>query len=38
MEGGLDLPQEHAILDHPGFQSTELLRKLQGKAARQLGA
>ncbi|HEY4291396.1 MAG TPA: RtcB family protein [Puia sp.] len=38
MEGGLDLPQEHAILDHPDFQSTELLRKLQGKAARQLGS
>ncbi len=38
MEGGLDLPQEHAVLDHPGFQSTELLRKLQGKAARQLGS
>jgi tRNA-splicing ligase RtcB len=38
MEGGLDLPQEHAVLDHPVFQSTELLRKLQGKAARQLGS
>jgi tRNA-splicing ligase RtcB (3'-phosphate/5'-hydroxy nucleic acid ligase) len=38
MEGGLDLPQEHAVLDHPVFQSTEFLRKLQGKAARQLGS
>jgi tRNA-splicing ligase RtcB len=38
MEGGLDLPQEHAILDHPDFQSTELLRKMLGKAARQLGS
>jgi tRNA-splicing ligase RtcB (3'-phosphate/5'-hydroxy nucleic acid ligase) len=38
MEGGLDLPQEHAVLDHPAFQSTGLLRKLQGKAARQLGS
>ncbi len=38
MEGGLGLPQEHAVLDHPAFQSTELLRKLKGKAARQLGS
>jgi tRNA-splicing ligase RtcB len=36
-DGGLDLRQEHEILDHPGFQDTELLRKLHGKAARQLG-
>ncbi len=37
MEGGLDNPQEHAILDHPDFKTTTLLRKLQAKAVRQLG-
>ncbi|RFM34598.1 RtcB family protein [Chitinophaga silvisoli] len=37
LEGGLDIEQEHAVLDHPTFQATALLRKLQGKAARQLG-
>ena len=36
-DGGLDFRQEHEILDHPGFQDTELLRKLHGKAVRQLG-
>ncbi|HTI92775.1 MAG TPA: RtcB family protein [Puia sp.] len=38
MEGGLEFHQEHEVLDSPLFQSTELLRKLQGKAARQLGS
>lgn len=37
LEGGLDIEQEHAVLDHPTFQATALLRKLQSKAARQLG-
>src|SRR6201991_2037669 len=37
MEGGLDRQQEHEVLDSSGFQATELLRKLQTKAARQLG-
>jgi tRNA-splicing ligase RtcB len=38
MEGGLDFEQEHAILDSPVFQATDLLRKMQSKAARQLGS
>lgn len=38
MEGGLDRQQEHEVLDSTGFQATELLRKLQTKAARQLGS
>lgn len=38
MEGGLDFYQEHEVLDSPVFQSTELLKKMQGKAARQLGS
>ncbi|KAG4069364.1 hypothetical protein HA402_012217 [Bradysia odoriphaga] len=38
MEGGLEFDQEHEVLDSPVFQSTELLRKLQAKAARQLGS
>lgn len=38
MEGGLEFQQEHEVLDSPVFQSTELLRKLQGKAGRQLGS
>ena len=38
MEGGLEFSQEHAVLDSPVFQTTELLRKMQGKAARQLGS
>lgn len=37
MEGGLDRPQEHEVLDHPDFRATTLLRKLQPKAVRQLG-
>ncbi len=38
MEGGLDFRQEHAIMDDERFRSTELLRRLQGKAMRQLGS
>lgn len=38
MEGGLEFPQEHEVLDSPVFRSTELLRKMRGKAARQLGS
>ncbi|WP_160714099.1 RtcB family protein [Chitinophaga solisilvae] len=38
MEGGLEFHQEHEVLDSRVFQSTDLLRKLQGKAARQLGS
>lgn len=38
MEGGLEFSQEHAVLDSPVFGSTELLKKLQAKAARQLGS
>ncbi len=38
MEGGLEFEQEHAVLDSPVFQYTELLKKMQGKAARQLGS
>ncbi|MET6995931.1 RtcB family protein [Chitinophaga defluvii] len=38
MEGGLDFPQEHEVLDSPYFQSTEWLKRLQAKAARQLGS
>jgi len=38
MEGGLEQLQEHEVLDHPSFKATELLKMLQGKAARQLGS
>jgi tRNA-splicing ligase RtcB len=37
MEGALECRQEHAILDSPLFQETDLLRRLQTKAAKQLG-
>lgn len=37
MEGGLSFTQEHEILDRGEFQLTPLLKKLQGKAVRQLG-
>lgn len=37
LEGGLEFEQEHAVLDHPSFQATEMLRRWQAKAARQLG-
>jgi tRNA-splicing ligase RtcB len=38
MEGGLETEQEHAILDSPDFKATDLLSRLQGKAAKQLGS
>jgi len=37
-EGGLDDRPDHAVLDHPHFKLPELLRKLHGKAMRQLGS
>jgi tRNA-splicing ligase RtcB len=37
MEGGLDFKTHHDILDDNRFQELSLLRKLKGKAARQLG-
>ncbi|HEY9048698.1 MAG TPA: RtcB family protein [Ohtaekwangia sp.] len=37
-DGGLEFSQEHAILDHPDFQETALLKRLHGKAVRQLGS
>ena len=37
-EGGLDGPPEHPVLDSDLFNMTPLLKKLQGKAARQLGS
>ena len=37
-EGSLAARQEHEVLDHPGFNATDLLKRLQGKAARQLGS
>lgn len=37
-DGGLDAKQEHAVLEHPDFQQTDLLRKLHGKAVKQLGS
>lgn len=37
-EGGLDSNPDHAILDDDAFHGTPLLRKLQGKAVRQLGS
>jgi tRNA-splicing ligase RtcB (3'-phosphate/5'-hydroxy nucleic acid ligase) len=37
-EGGLEFQQEHEILEHPDFQLTDLLRRLHGKAVRQLGS
>lgn len=38
MTGSLDKPQEHEVLDHSLFRELGLLRKLQPKAARQLGS
>lgn len=38
MEGGLTFAQEHAVLDDPAFNATPLLKKLHGKAVRQLGS
>lgn len=37
MEGSLNTLPEHEILDSRLFRETELLKRLQGKAARQLG-
>lgn len=37
-EGALEFAQEHAILDHADFNATPLLKKLHGKAVRQLGS
>lgn len=37
MEGSLDYRNEHEVLDSKVFKQTELLRTLQGKAAKQLG-
>ncbi len=38
MEGGLPFVQEHTVLDDERFQATGLLKKLHGKAVRQLGS
>lgn len=37
MEGSLERIPEHELIDSLLFQETDLLKKLQGKAARQLG-
>lgn len=37
-DGGLESRQKHDVLDHPDFQLTDLLRRLRGKAIRQLGS
>jgi tRNA-splicing ligase RtcB len=37
-EGGLEQAQDHEILEHNDFQKTDLLRRLHGKAVRQLGS
>lgn len=38
MDGALEFKQEHDVLDRDEFRQTELLRKLHGKAVRQLGS
>ncbi|MDL2275534.1 RtcB family protein [Desulfosarcina sp. OttesenSCG-928-G10] len=38
MDGGLPFRQEHEILDCPEFFATDLLKRLHGKAVRQLGS
>lgn len=38
MEGGLEWEQEHEVLDSIDFQATDFLKRLQMKAARQLGS
>ena len=38
MDGGLSFAQEHEVLDDPAFNATPLLKKLHGKAIRQLGS
>lgn len=37
-DGGLETKQDHNIIDHPDFKKTDLLKKLHGKAIRQLGS
>lgn len=37
MEGGLETRQHHDILDDGRFKATELLKRIHGKAVRQLG-
>lgn len=37
-EGGLESRQDHEVLDHPDFELTDLLKRLHGKAVRQLGS
>ncbi|TDQ76945.1 RtcB family protein [Sphingobacterium yanglingense] len=37
MEGGLEIRQEHAVLDNPLFDELAFLKPLKGKAVRQLG-
>jgi tRNA-splicing ligase RtcB len=38
MEGSLEFRQDHEVLESDVFKQTELLRKLHGKAVRQLGS
>ncbi|HTF02776.1 MAG TPA: RtcB family protein [Bacteroidia bacterium] len=38
MEGCLEFKQDHDVLDNPAFNETQLLKKLHGKAVRQLGS
>ncbi len=38
MESNPDFRREHEVMDSADFKSTELLRRLQGKAAKQLGS
>ena len=38
MEGGLEIHQEHEVLDHRLFKEMPLLKQLHGKAFRQLGS
>ncbi|HEX8549626.1 MAG TPA: RtcB family protein [Cytophagaceae bacterium] len=38
MEGSLEFSQAHEVLDREEFAATDLLRKLHGTAARQLGS
>lgn len=37
-DGTLDFPVDHAVLERPEFQATELLKRLHGKAWYQLGS
>jgi tRNA-splicing ligase RtcB (3'-phosphate/5'-hydroxy nucleic acid ligase) len=38
MDGALEFKQDHDVLERPEFKQTELLKKLHGKAIRQLGS